>query len=373
MKARSPLDEQIYYFIDKCLPFGTSISCSHFQHFSNAVAFLVKRRTKKPLVNYLDDYFFAALTLALCNGQMEIFMKICEEIRFPVSATKTFWGSTLITFLGFLIDSVNQTVSVPAEKIQRAKELIDDIVIKRKITVYRLQKLCGFLNFLCHCIVPGRAFTRRLYAYYTGNQLKVFNHINVLMEMKKDLAVWRTFLDNPQIYCRPFKDFDTILTAEVLNWHTDASGTIGYGGIHEDSWFAGKWSMEFLKLKDPSIEFQELYAVAISIFLWSEQYRNRRICLFCDNQAVFQMINNATSSCKNCMVLIRKITLHCLEMNIRIFAKFVLTKDNCFADALSRGQMSRFWTLINRAGKTVKTHGEEIPNELMCIEQWWMD
>ena len=31
MKAESPLDGITYYFIDKCLAFGVSISCSHFQ------------------------------------------------------------------------------------------------------------------------------------------------------------------------------------------------------------------------------------------------------------------------------------------------------------------------------------------------------
>ena len=41
MKAQSPLDEKIYYFIDKCLPFGSSISCAHFQAFSNAIAHIV--------------------------------------------------------------------------------------------------------------------------------------------------------------------------------------------------------------------------------------------------------------------------------------------------------------------------------------------
>ena len=31
MKARSPYDGKWYYFLDKCLPFGATISCSHFQ------------------------------------------------------------------------------------------------------------------------------------------------------------------------------------------------------------------------------------------------------------------------------------------------------------------------------------------------------
>ena len=55
MMAKDPRDRKMYYFVDKCLPFGAAISCSHFQRFSNAVAHLVKLRTGKPLVNYLDD------------------------------------------------------------------------------------------------------------------------------------------------------------------------------------------------------------------------------------------------------------------------------------------------------------------------------
>ena len=47
MKAQNPLDDQWYYFIDKCMPFGASISCSHFQRFSNAIAHIVKYYTKR--------------------------------------------------------------------------------------------------------------------------------------------------------------------------------------------------------------------------------------------------------------------------------------------------------------------------------------
>ena len=36
MKATNPNDGQVYYFIDKCMSFGSSISCAIFQRFSNA-------------------------------------------------------------------------------------------------------------------------------------------------------------------------------------------------------------------------------------------------------------------------------------------------------------------------------------------------
>ena len=38
MMAKSPKDGLSYYFVDKCLPFGASISCAIFQAFSNVVA-----------------------------------------------------------------------------------------------------------------------------------------------------------------------------------------------------------------------------------------------------------------------------------------------------------------------------------------------
>ena len=94
MKATNLKDGLTYYFFDKCLAFGASISCSHFQRFSNAVAYLVMKQTGCKNVNYLDDYLFAALLKAVCDGQVNIFMQLCKEINFPVNLDKTFWGTT---------------------------------------------------------------------------------------------------------------------------------------------------------------------------------------------------------------------------------------------------------------------------------------
>ena len=73
LKAEHPRTGQVFYFAGKCLPFGVSISCTIFQAFSDATAHPVTFRTRKPLVNCLDDFFFAALYKAICGGQMYIF------------------------------------------------------------------------------------------------------------------------------------------------------------------------------------------------------------------------------------------------------------------------------------------------------------
>ena len=175
LKAKHPKSGITYWFVDKCLPFGSSISCAIFQDFSNSVAYLVTYQTKKPNINYLDDFMFAALMKAACDGQVHIFLEICQDINFPVSLEKTEWGATLMLFLGLLLDSVNQVVCIPLEKIQKALDLLDFFLQpnKKKATVLQIQKLCGVLNFLCRCVIPGRVFLMRTYALTSSKLLPI--------------------------------------------------------------------------------------------------------------------------------------------------------------------------------------------------------
>ena len=119
------------------MPFGSSISCSHFQAFSDAISFLLYTKTGKENVNYLDDFLFIALLHWYCNHQIEVYMKICAEIRFPVALQKTCWGTTLISFLGMLLDTERQIVSIPQDKVTKAKDQIMLLLNKknRKATV----------------------------------------------------------------------------------------------------------------------------------------------------------------------------------------------------------------------------------------------
>ena len=66
MKAEDPQTGKIQYFADKCLPFGASISCAIFQKFSDALQFLIEKKTgsiPNSVTNYLDDFLFLACTM----------------------------------------------------------------------------------------------------------------------------------------------------------------------------------------------------------------------------------------------------------------------------------------------------------------------
>ena len=380
MKAKDPKTGKTFYFVDKCLPFGSSISCAIFQEFSNAVAHLVVFRVKKPNINYLDDYLFVAMTKQMCNEQIEVFIEICSQIKFPVALDKTEWAVQIIVFLGLLIDNINQVICIPVEKLEKAKVLINEILgnKKRKATILQIQRLAGFLNFLCKCIVPGRAFTTCLYAL-TAGKLKPYHHVKIPSDVIQDLLMWKEFIEQPQAYCRPFIDFNDYSADDIL-MYSDASKNplLGFGAICENDWMVYRWgeskichnteNYNFVVEENPSIAFLELFAVTAGVIEWIHHFKNRRIFLFCDNESAVHMINNQSSKCRNCMMLLRIITLQGMTFNVRIFAKHVRSETNVLSDALSRGQMNRFWA---NTPKSMNAPPTEISDKIWLIQKFW--
>ena len=372
LKAQNPKDKKWYFFLDKCLPFGSSSSCKIFQSVSDSLAYLVFWKTKEENINYLDDFFFAALRKMWCNEQVKTFLYICEELGFPVALEKTFWGATIMTFLGLLLNTEEQTVSIPMEKIKKALDLVEFFLNKKnkKVTVFDFQKLTGILNFVSKCVIPGRTFTRRLYSRFSSKLLP-HHHIRLNQENRLDLAVWHQFLTHSSIFVRPFMDIG-VTSAQELDLYSDASGNFlkGFGAYCNSSWISGQWPESFMKRTKPSIQYLELYGVAIGVLTWIRNFPNKRIVLFTDNKSVRDMINSSTSGCKNCMVLMRLIIMESLIRNVRIFAKYVSTKDNGKADALSRLDMERF-RRIDKENKMDK-YPTAIPEELWPMEKLWL-
>ena len=69
------------------------------------------------------------------------------------------------------------------------------------------------------------------------------------------------------------------------------------------------------------------------------------------------------------MVLIRIVTLESLKTNSRVYAKYVPTKLNGKADALSRMDFKRF---KNLAGDTMDMEKTEVPEVLWPMKKLWL-
>ena len=380
MKAQNPVDGNWYYFVDKCMPFGASISCAHFQAFSNAVAHIVTTLTEKENVNYLDDFFFTQLLRIRCNRQIQTFLEVCKRINFPVSMEKTFWATTQLSFLGLLIDTVTQLISVPMDKLEKAITMITTVLKKenKKLRLHQLQKITGFLNFLNKAVVPGRAFTRRLYCIEErslNKNMKKHHHIDITSEMRMDLELWLKFLQHPSIYARPFMDICPPISAQEIDFYTDASANpkLGCGGIFGKNWYILQWNEKFIKNYAPSINYLELFAMTVAISAWIHLLKNRRVTVFCDNMSVVQMVNNNSSNCKNCMVLIRIIVINCLTHNVKLHVNHVAGKNNIYADWLSRLEYKKFRQHARKIGRSFSNSPTQVSEDLWPMEKLWLN
>ena len=119
LKAEDPAYGKFKYFVDKCLPFGTNISCALYQKFLDVLCYILEKRNKqkgRAITNYLDNFLFAAITEWLCNHMITQFMELCKYLHVPIVVEKTEWASTLVIFLRILLNGETLTLSIPLEK-----------------------------------------------------------------------------------------------------------------------------------------------------------------------------------------------------------------------------------------------------------------
>ena len=141
MMAIHPITKQKWYFIDLCLPFGSSRSCTLFQRFSDGIQCIMQHRfaniflMEVAISNYLDDFLFMALCLEVSNGAVKEFLVVCAIIGCPVSMDKTEYASELIIFLGVLLCGNRKLLIVPDDKKTKAMNLLKYATEKRKVTI----------------------------------------------------------------------------------------------------------------------------------------------------------------------------------------------------------------------------------------------
>jgi len=254
----------------------------------------------------------------------------------PLAPDKTVGPTSKLIFLGLQIDSVEQTVSVPQEKLKKCTEKVENALACKEMPLRDLQSLIGSLSFICKAISPGRAFLRRLIDLTCGVKSPCFK-IPLSVGAKSDLKMWLIFLrDYNGISIIPDQAW---FGEEDLHLFTDACKSIGFGGFFRGKWFQGKWPKSCVKY---SIAWMEFFPIVVAVVLWGNTLRGKRVVLRTDNQSVVDIINKQTSRCPSIMKLVRFFVLQCMKCNLAFCARHIPGKNNKVADALSRFQMERF-------------------------------
>ena len=338
-KVNHPSTHKTYYFLDKNLPFGHSISCKLFQEFSNSLKHILEVMSGQKFVctNYLDDYIFVQTTKQDCNKLVSEFLNICQAIKFPVSLEKSEWASLRMEFLGMLLDGEFKIIVVPQDKQIKAIKMLEYFVDKKKATVKELQSLAGFLNFLTKAIVPGCTFLRRMYTKFPGALtsqpiqvkdaiLKKYHHVKIDEEFRNDCKIWLYFLQENDTVCRPFADFSRAISAKKIQFASDASKNphLGFGCVYKSNWTFAQWEPGYIRKYNPSIAYLELYALCVAMLIWGHHLANGRFIIWCDNKSTCTMVNSGASSCCNCMFLLRTLAVDTIIESLQTMSLCIL-------------------------------------------------
>ncbi len=95
-------------------------------------------------IHYLDDFLFLeAPDTDEGERSLDIALRMLELLGVPVATHKTEGPSTLVTFIGILIDTVSFELRLPDEKIQRLRALLERWQSKRSCRRKELKLLWG--------------------------------------------------------------------------------------------------------------------------------------------------------------------------------------------------------------------------------------
>ena len=119
-------------------------------------------------------------------------------------------------------------------------------------------------------IPPGRPFLKRMIALTRGVK-KPHYRIKLTTGFFKDLDMWSLFIEQRNgigLFLSFLWD-----TSETLSLFTDASGSIGYGGFFQTSWFQGNWlPHQQLGSLGMSILWQELFGIVVACHFWGHKW-----------------------------------------------------------------------------------------------------
>ena len=313
------------------------------------------------ILHYLDDFVLAGPPNSnSCANKLAIATFETAQLGLPLHPDKCVGPATCLVILGIEIDTMAETLRLPADKFAATLQLLRAWSSFKWCRKKQLQSLIGVLHHACKVVWPGRTFMRRMI-----NLLRCFRKddhpIRLNEEFKRDLNWWLDFFS--QWNGISFFLLPHLLPPPTVYVGSDASGTRGYGAYLNSDWFNGRWSPKQTFL---SIAYKELFPVVVAAHVWGHCWRRHRILFRVDNEAVVAILNSRTSRDPHIMVLLRSLLFAAARFGFTFSAEHVAGVRNGIADALSRFHMQVFRSLAPNANR----YPTAIPAQLLSSLTW---
>lgn len=321
-------NKQLYQYCG--LPNGLSSAPRIFTRLMKVI-FSTLRDEGCDCVFYIDDSIFVANTYDKCLADTSKAVNMLERAGFCIHAEKSVMNPChKIRFLGFIVDSLDMKVYLPAEKQDKIKVTVSELLECPNVTIERLAQVIGLLVSCMPAYVFGKLHYRGL-ELDKINGLKTGNYrtkIELTHYAKEDLSWW---LHNVHKSGFPIKPI--IYEVEV---YTDAS-LAGYGASTNGVTVGSRWSENELSAYGDNINTLEMLAVKHAIASFSNVLKNRNVCIRTDNTTTVSYINlmGGTHSTQ-CNSIAHEIWQLAIKHDIMLHASFIPGHLNVDADYASR-------------------------------------
>lgn len=154
--------QEEYYFYHR-LAFGCRSSPIIFDQLSVAVCWMAQHNYGlQHIFHLLDDFLVIDLPDVVGERTMALLCTLFKRLCIPLSAHKTMGPSTVMEYLGIILDSDRMEARLPADQVARIINFLEDIEHKKSCTKLELRQLLGHLNFAMCVILPGRTLVSYL-------------------------------------------------------------------------------------------------------------------------------------------------------------------------------------------------------------------
>lgn len=258
--------------------------------------------------------------------------------------------------MGVLFDFDKMTAAVPDDKVERTLGMVEKVLQETWVPVMDVMSLLGLLVHCGQILVSGSWNTA-----WTVNALRAgvregFAPANSMW--RDELRWWKSLLESwPARILMVPPEWLIPSHAAHLAPFTDASRELGTRSGGAGAVF-GNLAMKFEFTTD-EIDLLEICDTEGMVhLLWlrelcdrcPEQLAGKRFVTWCDNKSFVGAVNKHASNSATMAFLLR--ILHDLQarfsFDLRI--EYVKSADNIAADALSRGDMERFYEFMSSVG-----------------------
>ena len=336
------------FYVDLAVPFGLRSACRVFTRFADVLQDILHTTGKVANIqHYLDDFLIAGPCNTIqCEVDLASCQELCNTLGVPLAEEKTEGPASVITYLGFTLDTDLQELRLPSQKLSSIRVQLAQWLNRRHCTKRELLSLIGTLQHCCQAVVHGRPFLRRLIDR-ASSVPELFYHVDLSPWEREDIAWWISLLNNWN--GRSLFQFPKWEQAPNISIASDAAGAFGFAAVNGEVWFAGSWPEG---TEDVNIAVKELVPIVIAAHIWGHTWVRKRIVFKCDNMAVVDLLRNGSCRDRHLAFLLRELAQIAVLKSFTFTSVHIPGVRNTHADWLSRFKFQEFCNAVPTAASS---------------------